>query len=674
MMRYMTRHKLDTGLPVLACTAAEIIEAALSDDKRLLLFGAPGVGKSTLSASLAHELAKAGRSCWCMSADPGSPGFGPPGVIALGRWRHGAWYVVDFEGLCTLDAGRFRLPLVTAVRRLAQGPLEGVVLIDSPGVVRSTAGKELVQGLVEAASANAVLALTHAHRPPPLLEELQALDAKVFVVHASTQAARPGKRRRLRERTKQWDNYLANSVEQHLDLDHVQVIGTPPPLGVPAAWTGRQVALMQQDKTLAMGEVVALSAERLTLKLPAKIAITQAILVRDAQRNVDGMIATAPVFAAEPLDYLPPPDVLAPVEDSGGPRVAGRIGVVTINLANGLFGDPLLHIRLRHQRRSLLFDLGNGSRLPARIAHQVTDVFITHAHLDHIGGFLWLLRSRIGELPPCRLYGPPGLAQHVAGFIQGILWDRVASHGPVFEIVELHNERLQRFRVQAGGTGCNKVEEGPTQDGMLLQEPNFCVRAATLDHGTPVLAFAFEPAEQINIRKDRLVARGLPPGRWLGKLKQDLKAKNNAARIQMPNGTEASVAELAAHLALIRSGKRLVYATDFADTQDNRQRLVAFAQHAHTFFCEASFTEADAEHAVRTSHLTTRGCGEIAREAGVARLVPFHFSRRYVDDPQPIYEEVAAVCGQVVLPKSMSLFESTTSQGRDAVLELDAID
>ena len=52
------------------------------------------------------------------------------------------------------------------------------------------------------------------------------------------------------------------------------------------------------------------------------------------------------------------------------------------------------YLQLRHQGRSLLFDLGDGARLPARLAHQVTDVFISHAHMDHISGFQWLLRSR----------------------------------------------------------------------------------------------------------------------------------------------------------------------------------------------------------------------------------------------------------------------------------------
>src|SRR5690606_21062018 len=140
-----------------------------------------------------------------------------------------------------------------------------------------------------------------------------------------------------------------------------------------------------------------------------------ALLVRDARRSLDGRLETAAPYAHEPLDYHPPPE-LAPYARAlaaGGPWISGEVRNLAVVLVNGVFGDPLLHARLRHQRRSLLFDLGASVRLAARVAHQVSDVFSSHAHLDHIGGFFWLLRARIGMAQPCRLYGPPGLAHHI---------------------------------------------------------------------------------------------------------------------------------------------------------------------------------------------------------------------------------------------------------------------
>ena len=643
--------------PTLPCSDAEISDLLFQNDRRVLLYGPPGIGKSTLSNQIGRALHNADRPCWCISADPGSPGFGVPGGISLGTWDTEAWRVTDFAALCTLDAGRFRLPLVTAVRQLAQRSLDGVVLIDGPGVVRGVAGKELLQGLLTATRIDAVLVLTKADRPPPLLDELLTMAPELFLVYAATEAMRPGKRVRARRRTALWDTYLADAIPQTLDLRQVNLIGTPPPSGETSAWVGRQLAFLTRDHTQCMGEVLHLRGDLLTVVLPAGSAITKTVLVRDAMRTPDGLIETATPFTTERLDYIPPADLVPSIEDSGGPRVVGRVGHVDVALLNGVFGDPLLHVRLRHHGRSLLFDLGEGGRLPARIAHQVTDVFISHAHMDHISGFQWLLRSRFGARPPCRVYGPPGLVQHIAGFFQCFLWDRIGAQGSVFEVMELHGNRLRRSRIRAGNPHCERLEAVPLRENIVYEEAGFCVRAVTLDHHTPVLAFAFEPNMEINVRKDRLSAMGLEPGPWIGDLKEQLLARNPQAMITLPNGSTQSAGSLGDELVLIKPGKKLVYATDLADTPDNRQRLVALAKHAHTLFCEAPFIEAHAEQGQRTGHLTARACGEIASAAGVARLIPFHFSRRYADDPQQLFDELSAACSCVILPKSMRDFD-----------------
>jgi ribonuclease BN (tRNA processing enzyme) len=641
---------LQKAWPALPCSPAEIVVTVLGRHRRVLLFGPPGAGKSTLATALGRWLAAAGRACWCIGADPGSPAFGLPGAVSLAAWRDDNWQVSAREALCTLDAGRFRLPLAAAVRRLAPDPREGVLLVDGPGVVRGVAGSELLLGLVEAAGIDAVLALTAAHRAPPLEGELRSLRAEVFLVQAHPEARSPGKEARARARTARWDAYLAAGSEQHMDLGTLTCTGMPPPAGVAAAWAGRQVAFIEGTKTCAFGEVLRVEGNTMVVKAPGEVTGATTLVVRDARRDAQGRLATAVPFVAERLGYVAPPAVAASGEAEGGPRVVGRVGVLDVHLVNGVFGDPLLHARLRSQGRSLLFDLGSGERLSARPAHQVTDVFITHTHIDHIGGFLWLLRSRIGEFPPCRLYGPPGLARHIAGLLEGILWDRVGERAPRFEAAELHGAALHRFALEAGRPGWRALDVLPAPEGLLREEPDFTLRAVTLDHGTPVLAFAFEPALQLNIRQDRLLEHGWAPGPWLGALKRHVRSGNETARMVLPDGGEATVAELAADLVQVTPGKKLVYATDFADTAENRGRLVGLARHAHTFFCEASFLEADSEQARRTGHLTTRACGEIAAAAEVARLVPFHFSRRYAGNPQQLYAEIAAACPRLVAP------------------------
>ncbi|MFQ6024785.1 MAG: Clp1/GlmU family protein [Acidiferrobacterales bacterium] len=639
--------------PALDYSTDMIIDRVLSHDRRVLLFGEPGIGKSILATNLAGALVHAGRSVRCIGADPGAPAFGVPGAVCLGEWQGEDWECITVEALCTFDVGRFRLPLVSAIRRLAAQSVDGVLFIDTPGVVRGVAGAELLVDLVESARVGVVLVLVRAGTALPYPSELAAIASAVYVVSAPASAQRSSKRQRARQRTRLWDAYLANAKVAQVALSDVQLIGTAPPIDVPTAWRGRQIALLDGSRTVAMGEVIALDGDNLQVLTARGPTQGSVLLVRDALRGEDGLLNTAKPFGSTTVQYIPPPDV-APYPSAGsdgGPCPMARVGPATVTLVNGIFGDPLLHVRLRHQKRSLLFDLGEGGRLPTRIAHQVTDVFISHAHIDHIAGFLWLLRSRIGDSSICRLFGPPGIADNIAGLVSGIHWDRIGEDGPRFDVAELHDTRLVRFTIQAGLPGVCKMDEVPITDGVVLEESAFRVRAITVDHRTPVLAFAFEPPRQLNIRKERLIARGLAVGPWLGELKQRIADDERDAVIRLPDGQTQRVGVLADDLVLIAPGQKLVYATDLADTAENRERLTGLAKRAHTFFCEATFVEKDADKAAGTGHLTARACGEISTAAGVEHLIPFHFSRRYENEPERVYEEVRRVCSRVVVPR-----------------------
>ncbi|MEJ2037783.1 MAG: MBL fold metallo-hydrolase, partial [Desulfosarcinaceae bacterium] len=115
--------------------------------------------------------------------------------------------------------------------------------------------------------------------------------------------------------------------------------------------------------------------------------------------------------------------------------------------------------------------------------------------------------------------------------------------------------------------------------------------------------------------------------------------------IPLPDGTRRRAGELADRLIIIRPGKKMVYAADMADSPDNREKIIDLARSAHTLFCETAFTAADQGKAAATQHLTTLAAVEIARQAGVERLVPFHFSKRYEDDPGSVYREILDAAG-----------------------------
>ena len=76
-------------------------------------------------------------------------------------------------------------------------------------------------------------------------------------------------------------------------------------------------------------------------------------------------------------------------------------------LVNGPWGDPVLYIEFKHDRRAILFDLGDVRLLPSRNLLKVTHVFVSHTHLDHFIGFDHLLRVCLGREKTLFFYGPP---------------------------------------------------------------------------------------------------------------------------------------------------------------------------------------------------------------------------------------------------------------------------
>ncbi|MGE0625636.1 MAG: MBL fold metallo-hydrolase [Pseudomonadales bacterium] len=330
-----------------------------------------------------------------------------------------------------------------------------------------------------------------------------------------------------------------------------------------------------------------------------------------------------------------------PVRTPAGwqPLSAGT-GTIGARLVNGVFGDPLLEVKFRNRRERLLFDLGDAAALSRRVLHTVTDIFLTHAHFDHICGFLHVLRARMtGEYPPCRIYGLPGTASRIESLIGGIHWDRIENAGPEFLVADVYGQSLEWSHLKAGHASAH-LEPQPLPDGVICRQPEYRVRCTELDHGIPVLAFALEYAPRIHIDRERLTDLSLEPGAWITALKRHLRDGDTRAVIELPDGSARTVAELAEALVVASPGERLAYATDFADTAENRHRLSELADGADLFFCEATFCAADAAQAQETRHLTVRACAEIARAAKVERLVPFHFSKRYTRRPEAVYAEL----------------------------------
>lgn len=323
-------------------------------------------------------------------------------------------------------------------------------------------------------------------------------------------------------------------------------------------------------------------------------------------------------------------------------------------LVNDPFGDPGLYLDFRFERRALLFDLGDLAPLPPKKLLRISDVFVTHTHMDHFFGFDRLLRVCLGRETGVRLFGPPGLVGQVEHKLAAYTWNLVENYPGDFSVEAWEIEPA--WQAQGARFRCHRrFEREPLPgrkmpEGVLLDEPAFRVRAAFLDHRTACLGFAVEEKTHVNVWKDRLAELGVPVGPWLKDLKDAVQrgAADETpvcARWKDRDGAHErvmSLGELRAKVLQLVPGEKISYVTDVLYHEENARQIAGLAADADLLFIESVFLDEDREHAARKRHLTARQAGVIARAARAKRVIPFHFSPRYAGRENDLRSELEA--------------------------------
>lgn len=314
---------------------------------------------------------------------------------------------------------------------------------------------------------------------------------------------------------------------------------------------------------------------------------------------------------------------------------------------NGPFEDPCVYIDIFREGRAFLFDLGDLRRMPAGKLLRVTDIFVTHMHIDHFIGFDTILRTALRSETPLRLYGPRGLLGCVRGKLSGYSWNLIRDYPLRIEAYEIGAEGIAGAHFTARDSFAETGGLNSSFSGEIRTEGLFTVRATLLSHDIPVLAYSLQEDYHLNVNKDLLGRKGLPVGPWLAELKDAIRAGSPGSLVIAVEGRRFPLSEMR-DLVTVTRGQKISYAMDVSPTQENCERLVDFVRGSDTFFCEAFFLERDREKALARHHLTAASAGRIAREAGVGTLVLLHFSPRYRDCEADICREAADVFGGTV--------------------------
>jgi ribonuclease Z len=250
-------------------------------------------------------------------------------------------------------------------------------------------------------------------------------------------------------------------------------------------------------------------------------------------------------------------------------------------------------LRLPQRGELWLFDCGEGTqhqllRSDLNIS-QVTRIFITHMHGDHVYGLMGLLATcgMAGHARRVELYGPQGLEPYVR---------EVSRHTQLYTSYPL--------------------EVHTVEAGKIFEDEEYVVTCAPLKHRLP--AFGYRVTEKQrpgHFDVERARELGIPPGPFYGRLKR-------GERVTLPDGRGFDGADFSGPPL---RGRSFAYCTDTIYCPN----AVELARDADLLVHEATFAERDEPLAVRSTHSTTKMAARVALEAGARRLVITHLSPRY---------------------------------------------
>jgi ribonuclease Z len=263
---------------------------------------------------------------------------------------------------------------------------------------------------------------------------------------------------------------------------------------------------------------------------------------------------------------------------------------------------------------TLIFDCGEGTQrqmMRYGVSFAFREIFFTHYHADHMLGVTGLMRTMglQDRTLPVTLYGPRGAAKILGAAISlGIERNRF----PI-DIVEL-------------------------QAGDRIRRDEYDIVVFPTDHRADTVGYAVAEHTRLGrFNPERAREIGIPEGPLWGKL-------HKGETVELPDGRRVGPNEL---VGKPRPGRTVVY------TGDTRPSLgvVEVARSADVLVHDSTFGEEERDRAAETGHSTAAQAAEVAREAGVRRLVLTHISPRYNRDAPELLAEARAVFPESIVAR-----------------------
>ena len=278
---------------------------------------------------------------------------------------------------------------------------------------------------------------------------------------------------------------------------------------------------------------------------------------------------------------------------------------------------------LRWDNEGILFDPGEGTQRQMLFAgvraSEITAICITHFHGDHCLGLPGIIQrlSLDGIEHPVDLYYPQSGRRYLNNL----------KNASIF-----YNRTNLREHPLAGNE-------------FVAKRPGFEFSALPLKHSVESWGYRFREPDGRRMLPEKLEAAGIR-GPAIGEL-----IRKGSAVLE---DKEVKLEDVSVH----KPGQIFAFIMDTGVCA----AAVELARDADMAVIESTYLNSEEEDARKNGHLTAAQAAEIAREAGVGRLILTHFSQRYDDDrafveeARPIHSDVVAVRDrdQVVMPERKS--------------------
>ncbi len=280
-------------------------------------------------------------------------------------------------------------------------------------------------------------------------------------------------------------------------------------------------------------------------------------------------------------------------------------------------------LRLPQRSEFWLFDCGEGTQhqlLRSDLkTSQLSRIFITHMHGDHIYGLMGLLAScgLAGNTDRIDIYGPAELEDYLRA-------GRKYSHTHFSFPVQIH----------------------PVQPGIVYEDEEFVVSCRSLKHRIPAVGYRVDEKDRPGrFDVEKATQLGIPAGPIYGKLKR-------GETVTLPDGRQIRGSELCGATEV---GRKFVYCTDTVYCEN----AVELATNADVLIHEATFAHQDAQLAFDRLHSTSTMAAQAALSAGVKQLILTHFSPRYAPGNPIILDDLLHEA-QAIFPQTMLAYDFLT--------------